>query len=198
MVISLGNNSKKALALFGLEFPFNSADLKKAYFDKLKIEHPDKHVEDSKKAHEQTKFIIEAYNHIKHLASDNYRVTPEKPANGVLTEKCAACQGTGVQYHGVKDPCPTCHGAPKLKGKTRVTVKCNKCRDGKFTLKSGREVDCLRCKGSGLVAIICPACGGKRYKVVELKSKCSSCRGKGYHELKPFNPVIPLNAVMVK
>ena len=211
MRISLGENSKKALKLFNLEYPFSSENLKSSYRPLLLKHHPDKNGGDAQ-SEKMTRLIISSYEHIEHLAKDNLatgkKVHKNKDDMFDLTEVCPKCKGEGVEcftYKGYLNPCPDCTPIYHLMGfntpSGRKAVACNQCAGtGKFTLRSGRKVECRRCEGKGTVIVRCPTCRGRRTVPApeeHVTHECDKCYGSGYIKIDPFNPVIPKGAIAI-
>jgi len=123
---------------------------------------------------------------------------------------CSHCNGNGYEvehdYGYGHVTCPTCGGSGKK------SVKCNKCNNGKFTLKSGHIVDCRVCHGTGkfhfkpknlwdLMRNTCTDCwgSGEIYTQNRLLSTyyriCHNCRGKG--EILIHNPVLQKGGMQI-
>lgn len=204
MIISISDNTKKALTTLNLQWPFSNQDLKKNYRALLMEVHPDRNNGNGK---ERAIQIIKAYNILKNLAIDCLSSKPKEEKEGdifadVYKEKCDICKGTG---HKIEMSSPKyCHncssmffvGMLKKKYQSR---KCYDCRGtGIFELKSGRKVECRKCEGTGHFFPKCHICDNKRILQggENIKIKCWNCKGKGYTKIDPFNPVIPRGAVL--
>lgn len=207
MLIRIGETTRNAMNLLGLkDYPFTIVELTQGYRNSMLKWHPD--INKSHEAH----FMSQEINKAKKIL-ENIAVTPE-----VFDEKVV--EKTIIDFENdifkLWEDCEECHGTGKGKGKTESfshmgecsvclgtgyrTFKCNKCDNGKFKLRSGRIVSCLKCNGSGIVQNKqkCLFCGGSGlipiYKEKEVA--CWKCNGKGKKELKPFNPVIRKGAVL--
>jgi len=127
-----------------------------------------------------------------------------------MTEECHRCNGSGVQTIKTKEYYATCHSCDKSmnfsfwgpEGRPLgvKTVKCNRCENGEFTLRSGRKVECNRCGGTARVKIKCPTCKGRSFIVVPgetISHPCDKCGGDGRVKVEVFNPVIAEGGVLV-
>lgn len=205
--ISISSGTQKHMSMLGIEqFPFTESVLKSAYRQKALQYHPDTNNGDEKMA-KMFCMVNEAYEVLQNLAASDVTEAQTKltRAENIKVKKdifavfkpCTACSGRGTRP--VRDlvkysPCPKCGER-----------KCPKCTDGKFTLRSGRVVECLECKGTGVIKPYyhrrhyCPVCGfggGLVFTYETREVPCSTCNGAGEVEFVPFNPVIPKGAVL--
>ena len=98
--------------------------------------------------------------------------------------KCKNCKGE------FKIICPTCSGMKAipcgqckgLRGKRR---NCSNCNHGKIKTFFGREKDCDKCKGTGIITEYCSKCSGKG------KVSCEQCGGTGKIECTECAPKPP-------
>lgn len=114
--------------------------------------------------------------------------------NGV---SCDFCDGKG--YHTRIEQEQSYKTCPSCVGNGYSIIPCRRCRQGKFKLRNGREVDCRVCRGTGIFKSLrgnlCFTCFGSgtvgTTTGVERKihSRCYSCKGIGEKEV--WNPVIP-------
>ncbi len=206
--ISIGENSRKAMKILGIEsFPFTNKELKTNFRTLAKRHHSDKGGDD-----EMMKKLNEAYSILEHLAVED--VTEEGMRSSsirkrkhkeddmfILYDPCPECDGSGFRYRtrfdGLKE-CSDCGGS----GKKEFENKCRACKGtGKFTQKSGRTVNCNRCKGTGVFSthtMKCQTCNGwgQIPNEIETKEYCPRCEGTGEIELKVLNPVIRKGAIL--
>lgn len=98
MVISIGENTKEAMKTLEIkEFPFSNKLLRKNFAILLNTYHPDKNNGAGDK--NKTREIIEAYNILKNLASENINIDePKKKMKSddlfSLWERCSFCSGS--------------------------------------------------------------------------------------------------------
>jgi len=215
------------LAVFGLEFPPTLDALKRAYRILAKAQHPD--LGGSKEAFQQLQLSYELLT-----KSPFIRESVESPAFGTEatvdgTPLAELGLGLGPTVNGTD--CRACghHGFTTTFEKKWVICDrcdelggeyCLECRGtGKFKLRSGRLVECRRCKGSMYEATpftqhrtrfssifgyarsifdrtrrTCRFCKGSKRQVIGDKSRpvyyrCGDCSGSG--EVRIWNPVIP-------
>lgn len=203
----------KAMTTLKLEkFPPSKDELKSAYRRMANQTHPD--VGGSSEAF---KLVQAAFDELSEFAVDGQSSRASFTVQGddiftlgkglgqlVNSISCQKCSGKGyeselryVQDKSSKIPCIICRISPTLR-----KVNCNRCQNGKFTLKSGRIVDCLNCSGSGFVAFTttrygCFFCGGQgfTYPLTErmMALTCYECKGAGALEI--FNPVLKLGTL---
>jgi len=216
MFIRIGKATQTAMDLLGLkQYPFTSKDLNICFRVSTMANHPDKGGDHNKMIE-----VISAYKAIKHLAVDVIEsgIDPmeELEAKDMFDfyedHECERCHGTGeiFSYSPDKEVCSKCRGTGK------VVLKCKYCDNGKFTLQSGRIIDCRACKGTGKFMPKCNLCGGTGYLkdygiyglgglfanfhffIIFEKTKCTDCKGTGKIRVKinPFNPVIPKGAIL--
>jgi DnaJ-class molecular chaperone len=207
MLISISDGTRKKMELLGIkDYPFSETILKSAYREKAKQYHPDLNNGNEKAAaiFRKIKESYEALQPLSMCVTEEERSFEEVKQNKAkedifaVYDKCSHCHGTGIVTQQRTDwnsfserVCPSC------------MRKCNKCDNGKFTLKSGRKVNCLKCGGEGIILVYkeyCYTCMNKRkiisYELKEYKKLCSYCKGTGKIELDLFNPVIPKGAVL--
>lgn len=209
--------TETARCVFGLEAPFTVADLKKAYRRRSLEVHPDV-AEDKAVAEEAFKELVAAYEFLSNLQGSPGLFCPEKdgPVNvsfavtgdgtplselglglGPTTNgrDCEVCDHKGYTIHHGRH-FVVCEACDEF-GRMREEFPCHSCKQtGKFTLRSGRVVDCRFCLGTGKVKgnryRVCSKCHGSKTLWVEddkpYYSKCSHCDGTG--EIKIFNPVL--------
>ena len=214
MRISLSGDTQKHVQVLELNFPFSETELKNKYLELVKKHHPDK-----KQDNDHTKFLaiqtayeyLQAYSYVE---GQGLMRTKEVPVNDIfsnsLREKCPNCTGGVVLRERMaihRNECEKCNDDEKRKEQGykvpvgMVGIPCKKCNNGKFKLKSGREVDCNSCGGSGFYRFrTCSKCGGEgEYTTstpIQYWDTCMTCRGKGYREIDVFNPVIPRGAIL--
>lgn len=190
---------------FGKELPDTSKELKMAYKNMAKVLHPDSGGDGEKFAE-----MNAAYKYIYDGMVNGSINFSDVTVNGVpLAElglglgpttngvPCAQCGGKGYKSFNptIRIECHRCRG----KGSVHREFKCRACDNGKFTLRSGRVVDCRKCNGTGVfkhprLTETCPNCLGTGAKYVndvtrELHLVCSECGGTGEKEI--YNPVLP-------
>lgn len=206
--ISLGNASKKAMEELGIKsYPFTSTELKNNFRALAKQHHSDKGGDD-----EKMKKLNDAYSTLQHLAVED--VSEEGMKESALRKRehkdkdmfaiydpCPDCKGTGFRtrtvYDGLKE-CEDCNGT----GSKMFHNKCRACKgSGKFKQKSGRTVDCYRCKGTGVFSSYeksCRTCNGYGQvpNRISKREYCPNCKGTGEIELEVLNPVIRKGAVL--
>ncbi len=187
-------------------YPFSKTELTKAFKDSIFRYHPDRCKD--KDAEEKTKSIIDAYNKLKPYAGEDIVIVQNVIKERSLfefTKQCKHCEGKGsvLQEVRVKG-----HNCIKCKDTGVIKVKCNKCNNGKFTLKSGRIVDCLTCKGTGIYSMRCnhrvsyyeqmmnDLFGHNRDGFITKKVTCTFCGGSGETSYEPVNPVIRKGAIL--
>ena len=202
MLITIGDKTKEHMNTLRLkEYPFTSTQIKGNYRKLLLEYHPDH----NKNGEGKTRKIISAYKAICFLAIDIDEKTKndaqtkiEKGKEDLFTffEDCPKCSGRGYfTQHSQSRICKCSYGGFSLFS-IFSGGKCISCKGtGKFKQRrSKRIVRCRECKGTG----ICPICNGKRFvdKGKKERFNCSTCRGTGKIEIKPFNPVIPKGAVL--
>lgn len=214
MRITLSGDTQRHLDTMRLTFPFSEDDLKKNYRDLAKKVHPDvikkATNEDFLKLQNAYEYL-QAYTLVEESEAVLQRNNPHNDDDMfALKEKCPHCTGGNIlrkrtaYYH---HDCEKCNDDSKRKVQNykvpvgMVGVPCKKCNAGKFTLKSGRVVDCVSCKGSGFHKYqTCSKCGGEgEYtipKEIQYWDKCMYCAGLGYKILDVFNPVIPHGAIL--
>ncbi len=215
MRVVIGKATEEAMGVLGLkQYPFTSKDLKNRFRSSAFLHHKDTGGND-----EKMRKVLESYKVLVHLSIDveEEEVTPVEEVEANMfdlfeSKKCFDCGGTGKRtiYEDLSvQSCLKCRGT----GKTRL--RCKFCKDGKFTLRNGRIVDCRACGGIGVFYPVCNSCGGdgyRRYKdyasrgisFAEARKNnseeviCGSCKGKGTirTKLSPFNPVIPKGAIL--
>jgi len=205
MRITIGDRTEKYLAILELKYPFSEEQLKTAFRIKAKETHPDsnkeKDSEDFRKVKEAAEYLLPLCVDLEHEKEEH--VASLKRSEGdifKMTRKCTTCGGKGFRIFPERS-CEACSSGLfsimlGIRGVGKVRIRCPECRgSGIFTLRSGREVECRRCKGLGRVSINCRFCKGTG--VIEArKETCSICFGTGEIEIKPFNPVIPKGAVL--
>ncbi len=110
--------------------------------------------------------------------------------NGVDCEVCNHRGYTEIQSMDFRK-CSACEGECWIS-----LVPCGDCKGSKkFTQKSGRVVECYRCRGAGMREVRpfqCIKCNGRGdiYEAVYTQYiKCTACVGMG--EVEIYNPVIP-------
>jgi len=211
MLIRIGGETQSAMDFLGLkQYPFSSKDISKCFRLAAKVHHPD-----YGGTNENMRKVLMFYKKIKHLAIDSIdkgvEVFEELENTDIFdlfdNQKCPQCNGnkTILKYYEVwKETCPKCDG------KGIVELKCKYCNDGKFTLRSGRIIECRSCKGTGKFTPRCNVCHGSGftgqynrhsmnfYTTKTREETCPNCKGKGFIRVKvnPFNPVIPKGAVL--
>jgi len=209
MRITLGDRSIECMSLLGIiEHPFTSEELKTAFRIKLKMVHPDKGG-----TKEATVKIIDAFNHLKNLAStpigaEFLEVEIEENEDIFkLWKICHDCHGTKIKiYHTPDRPCPWCSYMYSFfyrggSGRGYIMGTCKKCLGtGKFKKDGVDKGICYNCSGTGVVKKRCSMCQGTGWlsRVETKKVVCPTCKGKGKIELNPWNPVIPKGAVLKK
>ncbi len=188
---------------FGLTIPFTTDDLTKA-FQNLTLEyHPDRGG-----SHEKMKEINEGQLFLRPWAtspeakSQEYSQLLTTDTNELLTYlgrglgpqgvTCLDCEGQG--YHSYT-------ASVRIGIGTRCDHICPDCNgSGDFTLRSGRVVECRRCRHHGVLPEWwCPTCSGlsriytyedeQRYRV------CSECKGDG--AITVFNPVLQRGSLIL-
>lgn len=121
-----------------------------------------------------------------------------------LHETCGNCKGKGELKATRKRLliCPICHATGYKE------IKCSKCEKGKFTLKNGRVVDCLACKGTSVFRRVeCHRCDcntsylmkskvpkGYLLEIYQATFVCPDCKGKGQVTLDLWNPAMTQNS----
>ena len=194
MLITIGNETKKAMKVLGIKsYPFTSSEIKANYRQLLLEFHPDHNKEGSDK----TKQIILSYRAICYLAIDISEKDKEKAS--ILAEKdnedmftfyepCDSCDGKGYHINTYYVVCHYC------RSKILNGGKCQSCRGtGRFQQRRSRRwVDCKDCGGTG----VCPVCKGNFVKETTKKTTCFKCKGAGKIKLDLFNPAIPKGAVL--
>ncbi len=203
----LSIKNKTRMSLLEIEtFPFTKDLLKTKYREKAKIYHPDK-------GGDEFTFVLinEAFNSLLKITENICRSKNKCTYNGYLGsrivsnnkdhrkdeiyEKCNCCKGLGNKSEMTDESemkiCLKCNG------KGYVTLVCNKCIKGKYTLINKRVVDCRVCKGTGIFkkSIWCKNCNSLGWLFGERKEKptkveCPKCRGKGEIKITPFNPIL--------
>jgi hypothetical protein len=183
-------------------YPFSQKELSDSFRLEIMRYHPDKYKKDD--ANEKASKIIEAYNELKLYANDDelVKVTKEKSMFD-FTETCEYCNGKGFSFQEVRIKGYDCL---KCKDTGYFSVKCNKCNNGKFTLRSGRQVDCKACNGTGIYKMKCNHrltlsqefwyTFRDKNEYIQKKVKCSMCNGTGRVSYEPINPVIPKGAIL--
>jgi DnaJ-class molecular chaperone len=136
-----------------------------------------------------------------------------------FSEPCVECNGQGSVKTTTMIPCGRCDlknlyydydyswtnsffGQRRYNNNRKTysgykTLPCYACKTtGKFILKSGREVECDRCHGTGKFKVKCKFCNGTGYRKKTVNIKCRTCNGIGRTELNVYNPVIPKGAIL--
>jgi hypothetical protein len=213
----LAKEIQAARALFGLSLEFDKGELITKFNELIRESHPDftkkkdNFAEKETSGHDKTAEVIVAFKLLKSLAIAESGTAKTARARATLAlnelaEICLTCDGFGnvpVTLWSY-DPCPSCEGSGLLR------QHCTQCDKGKFKLKSGRLVDCLRCSGKGFFFSTtwfsykntCRTCWGSGTKLQTAVSEtlfqtCLSCKGAGKKELVLFNPVFAGIAVNI-
>lgn len=183
--------------------PFTRDDLTKA-FQKLTLKyHPDiggSH-EVMKKVNEDREFLTawatspeaKSENDPRPLTTDTGKYLSDLGRGvGAQGVTCLDCEGQGYQSYtasvrvgigiGCEHICPDCNGS------------------GNFTLRSGRVVECRRCRHHGILPEwYCPKCSSigyfYTYKDEQRYKVCSECSGVG--EITIFNPVLQRGSLVL-
>ena len=90
------------------------------------------------------------------------------------------------------------HRDPSIRSSGTKTLKCRACQGtGKFKQKSGKVVDCYRCKGNGIFRKVrCRKCDGTGVIYRKEFIDCWKCEGLGKIKLDLFNPVIRKGSIL--
>lgn len=225
MRISIGGQTQDAMEVLGIKaYPFTSGELSVKFRHLIKLYHPDKN-ENNPTAKEITQKLLDAYQHLKNLViassvdekqeREAIKVFEEDEDMFTIWDTCPDCKGSkrvknkwGV---GSTEPCPDCDATerrsffsslfirPVRESPGVKTLKCKYCKDGKFTQRNGRVVDCRVCEGTGIwKKVTCWTCRGSGivYKESERFDICSKCKGLGKIKVNPFNPVIRKGAIL--
>lgn len=181
---------------------FTKEQLTEAFRNIILQYHPDKCKD--KDANKKAAIIIKAYNDLKPYAHEIViqREVKEKKLFD-FTKPCRWCKGIGYDTINVRIEGYDCI---KCKDTGIYKVKCNKCNNGKFTLKSGRIVDCKSCSGTGVFQMTCNHHVSfsqqfwydyfNKEKWTTKKVACKFCNGTGKEEYEPINPVIRKGAIL--
>lgn len=207
MLIKIGGKTESYLKVLGLSYPFDESTLRSAFRKCLFEVHPD-HSNDPK-ANEKTIKVNEAYSALLPLSSKSlqkqeieeisFKISKNKSSDiFALYDNCGYCSGSG-KIPGNEWMSEECD-CSKAGHPGEFILACNKCQNGKFTLRSGRVVDCLGCHGTGIfIRTTCKTCRGTGrhsfFSTTTLQD-CLYCSGTGQVEVKPFNPVIPKGGVL--
>ena len=220
MRISIGERTKEAMAILGIEgYPFSVDELSTNFRSLIKVYHPDKNP--SKESENKAKSLISAYKHLKNLTVNTFvldsdkervrKVFEEDEDIFTIWDKCPDCKGSGVVKNlwplRTIEPCPDCDplmDQDLLTGIRRSsgikTLKCKYCKNGKFTQRHGKVVECRVCFGTGIwKKVRCRTCRGSglvRKKVTNSFITCPTCQGLGRIKINPFNPVIRKGSVL--
>lgn len=213
MSVILSKASRLAKDLFGLELPLTEDILKTAFRRAAKKCHSDTGGKDED--------FIQLKNAYDFLTSDK-AIAAGVFSNGFAAKVTETTEGIPLSELGLGLG-PTTNGRDCEKCDHKGYVQrfgfawqiCKHCDDsgtvpqqewcmacessGKFKQRSGRIVDCYKCKGTGIFThpyrrMFCPRCRGTK-KVQETDKqktyyeRCSKCNGTG--EIEIFNPVIP-------
>lgn len=214
------------MKLMNLEYPFNDNTLKSKFRDLCMEFHPDIPENRTSDNLEKMKNLTTAYNELKKIAvkddiSDNdvdRKIAEAKVPNpddrGKIFEICSECSGSGkvIREKEVENafPVESFFKCPKCGGTKKVSIPCKYCNNGTFLTKSGREVPCKACKGTGVWREEnCPICNNEPYsfswfywnfilhklrfskEYVKYPALCPICHGKGKIEKILFNPLFP-------
>ncbi len=203
----------KLQELFGLSFPVSRILLTSRFRELAKVHHPDMGGTEGK-----FKELYEAYQELlSYVSEDTQFFEMERATDGRLLVDLG--KGLGRVTNGVS--CRRCEGEGyyqvtlyrEVVGESSICrcrkVRCRRCNSGKFTLRSGRVVDCLTCKGSGIFILqfssrragffkFCPWCFGlgvTRMTQVPFQryESCGECEGSG--EIRLMNPVLQRGAL---
>lgn len=225
MRISIGGQTQDAMKILGIEvYPFSPEELSTRFRHLIKVHHPDKNKDDCT-AKETAQKLIRAYQHLKNLAittlidqeqeQEARKIFDEDEDLFTIWDTCPECKGSGKVKNrwgvGNTELCPDCdpmeqsffsmlfrHSIGRSSGVK--TLRCKYCKDGKFTQRNGRIVDCRVCKGTGIwKKVRCRTCNG--FGIVNKKLErfvaCSKCEGLGKVKLNPFNPVIRKGSILI-
>lgn len=193
---------------FGVRLPVSEVSLKKAYRKACMLLHPDKGGNEKEFKAMDAAYVL--------LTSTSGVVSDMNGSGPLTTQEGISLSELGLGLGPTKNgrDCPRCShlGYTKHFGETfSVCEECNTigrvprkvwCQDcqesGKFTLKSGRIVECRKCRGIGkfshpYLTDWCKTCRGTktiRKKVAEVYYvRCYECGGTG--EIAIFNPLLP-------
>lgn len=196
--------TKQMQLLNMVNYPFSLNELTQSYNKLLKENHPD--INKDPKANEKTIKIIEAYKFLKPYSSrEEIKKTSLIHEFGHCYKPCDRCQGTGqiiISSQRIKG-----YDCIKCKDTGIIQLKCNKCNNGKFTLKNGRIINCRICHGTGIFKLKCNHIVSYREQLfhnlfgpkeewIDIKSICRVCDGTGEVEYEPVNPVISKNKLL--
>lgn len=206
MLITIGDKTMEMMNVLGMsDYPFTSNDLKKYFRESCFKYHSD--TGGSNASNVMFNKCMEANKYLENLCND-VPVSAKKNKSFKfdmfdLTEPCESCNGTGTIYAEATIRCPDCDGEYfdffMRRGSGRKTLKCNRCDNGLFTLKSGRKVTCRTCSGTGVFKIVrCRTCSGIGLITKKVGKECMDCGGEGKIHLKPMNPVIRKGAVLYR
>lgn len=198
----------KYIKLFNLSTKFDDIELKKAYREKVILFHPDKKQniseEEKKEFKEKTMLINIAYTYLKKYAikkdikkilSDKLREKFEKEEEDIfkLYDICQRCKGNKTIQ------------SIKCEDKGYILVKCNKCNQGKFTLRNGKIVKCKACNGTTIFKLRCNHnisfldyyfAISKGNSLIKKDIICPNCNGRGKVERILYNPVIKKGIIL--
>ena len=207
MFITIGDTTRKYLKVFGLDYPFDSQELKISFVRLIKEKHPD-----HGGIGEEARQIIEAYNYLKNLALNpdsekleklERQAKKEEEDIFAIWDNCKNCSGRGYQIIPERRICDCEYGRSiwfTLAGAGVLRSK-KKCRDcggtGEFRLQSKRLTKCRKCKGTGIFTWQCRKCNNTgSITIGETKPTCIYCEGFGKVKVEFFNPVIRKGAIL--
>jgi DnaJ-class molecular chaperone len=220
MIFKIGGKTREMMEVLGIaEYPFTPEEITSRFRKLIKESHKDVNPNADES---ESKRLIEAYKNLKNLAiavaDDNTRSVAfsayekDKSDMFALWKTCPNCHGAGnfphKQYVDHRELCPRCSSNFKAWRRTKGIrqFKCSDCNGtGKFMLRSGNEVDCRTCKGTGTIKWTCPDCGGSGYtkesmarpREITIHNPCYSCSGLGKVKINPFSAVIKKGAVLI-